>query len=68
MQGFDHQTAGADFGAQDKLDVVDMADIGKRGTMENLPVSLQKKDYLNSKKPSRKIVMGRHFTGIGEFL
>lgn len=61
MQGFDYNKARKDLEVPSDFDVMAMIAIGRRGPPENLPSSLQEREFPNDRKDLAEIVMeGRY--------
>ena len=61
MAGFDYERARVDLEVPDVFDVMAMIAIGRRGSVERLPPKLQEREFPNSRKPLKEIVMEGKF-------
>lgn len=61
MAGFDYERARIELGVPDIFDVMAMIAIGRRGSVERLPPKLQEREFPNSRKPLKEIVMEGKF-------
>jgi nitroreductase len=61
MQGFDYEKTRKDLEIPSDFNVMAMIAIGQKGPPENLPPSLQEKEFPNSRKELDEIVIEGHF-------